>query len=216
MIIRYLGHAFFTLTLENGTVIAMDPYDELYQYPRRRILADVVTMSHHHYDHDGIAAITTECRSIDTAGIQNLHALGAIITGIPTCHDHHQGAHRGNNLFFVVEAEGLRIGHAGDLGHLPTAEQLKAIGKLDILLLPVGGKYTVDAQEAVEVIQMLRPTVCIPMHYRTQYNPDMPVTSLEDFLMVAKSEVTTMPLMRATAGDMSERTPVVVLEIQND
>ena len=216
MIIRYLGHAFFTLTLENGTIVAMDPYDELYQYPRRRIPADVVTMSHHHYDHDGIAAITTENRSIDTAGVQSLHAQGVTITGIPTCHDHHQGAHRGNNVFFVLEAEGLRIGHAGDLGHLPTEEQLKAIGKLDILLLPVGGKYTVDAQEAVEVMQMIQPTVCIPMHYRTRYNPDMPVAALEDFLKAANSEVTTMPLMRAAAGDMSERTPVVVLEIQND
>lgn len=214
MIIRYLGHAFFTLTLENGTVIAMDPYDELYQYPQRRIPADIVTMSHHHYDHDGIAAITTECQTFDTAGVHVLHAQGVTITGIPTFHDHHQGEHRGNNLFFVVEAEGLRIGHAGDLGHLPTPEQLKKIGKLDILLLPVGGKYTVDAKEAVQVWQMIQPTVCIPMHYRTQYNPDMPVTTVQDFLTAAASETSTMPLMRATAGDMSERTPVVVLEIE--
>lgn len=215
MILRYYGHAFFTLTLENGTTIAMDPYDELYQYPRRRIAADVVTMSHHHYDHDGIAAITAENRSIDTAGVHAIHPKGVTITGIPTFHDHHQGAHRGNNLFFVVEAEGLRIGHAGDLGHLPTDEQLKAIGKLDILLLPVGGKYTVDAKEALQVMQMIQPTVCIPMHYRTQYNPEMQVTTLEDFLQIANCDATTMPLMRATAGDMSERTPVVVLEIQN-
>ena len=212
MIIRYLGHAFFTLTLENGTTIAMDPYGEFYQYPQRKVAADIVTMSHHHYDHDGVVAIITEYRSVDTAGAHALH--GVNITGIPTFHDHHQGAHRGNNLFFVVEAEGLRIGHAGDLGHLPTQEQLNAIGKLDILLLPVGGTYTVDAHEAMQVWQMIQPKVCIPMHYRTKFNPDMKVTGLEDFLQAAGSETTTIPLMRATAGDMSERTPLVVLEIE--
>ncbi len=213
MIIRYLGHAFFTLTLENGTVIAMDPYDELYNYPTRRIAADVVTMSHHHYDHDGVAAITSEHCSIDTAGVHALSGCGASVAGIPTFHDHHQGSRRGNNMFFVVEAEGLRIGHAGDLGHLPTDEQIKTIGKLDVLLLPVGGKYTVDAQEAVQVLEKLAPTVCIPMHYRTEYNPDMPITTVEPFLAAANKESLRMPLMRATAGDMSQRTPLVVLEI---
>lgn len=214
MIIRYQGHAFFTLTLENGTVIAMDPYDEFYGYPRRKLSADIVTMSHHHYDHDGVGAIEGDYTAVDTAGTHRFSAQGVTITGIPTCHDHHQGAHRGQNVFFVVEAEGLRIGHAGDLGHLPTAEQLKQIGRLDILLLPVGGTYTVDAGEAVQTMQLISPTVCIPMHYRTQYNPEMRVTPLEDFLKAAALETVTMPLMRATAGDMSERTPIVVLDIQ--
>ncbi len=214
MIIRYQGHAFFTLTLENGTVIAMDPYDELYSYPRRKVAADIVTMSHHHYDHDGVGAIEGQYAPVDASGVHRFSAQGVTITGIATCHDHHEGAHRGGNLFFVVEAEGLRIGHAGDLGHLPSAEQLRQIGKLDILLLPVGGKYTINAQEAVEVMQMIAPTVCIPMHYRTRYNPDMPVTGVEDFLTAAGLETATMPLMRATAGDMSERTPIVVLDIQ--
>lgn len=212
MIIRYQGHAFFTLELENGTVIAMDPYDEFYQYPKRRLAADVVTMSHHHHDHDGIAAVATPFVSIDTAGS---HALpDCRITGVATWHDHHSGAHRGANTFFVVEAEGLRIGHAGDLGHLLTPEQLRAIGKLDILLLPVGGKYTIDAAEAVQVWQQLAPTVCIPMHYRTRYNEDMPVTPLDNFLQAVSSDSLTMPLIRATAGDMDQRTPVVVLEIE--
>ncbi len=212
MIIRYFGHAFFTLTLETGTTIAMDPYDELYQYPTRRIAADVVTMSHHHYDHDGIKAITGEHKAVDTAGV---HAMGdCLIKGVATWHDHHQGTHRGQNVFFVVEAEGLRIGHAGDLGHALTDEQLQQIGRLDILLLPVGGKYTVDAKEAELVRSQLKPTVCIPMHYRTEYNPEMPVTTVEAFLNAAGEATTEMPLMRATAGDMSQRNPVVVLEIE--
>lgn len=213
MIIRYQGHAFFMLELENGTTIAMDPYDELYRYPQRRLPADAVTMSHHHYDHDGIGAIINSFIAIDTAGVHKLP--GCTITGIPTCHDHHQGAHRGANTFFVVEAEGLRIGHAGDLGHLLTSEQIRQIGKLDILLLPVGGKYTIDAGEAVEVWKQLAPTVCIPMHYRTGYNEDMPVATVHDFLQCANAEYLTMPLLRAAAGDMDQRPSVVVLEIED-
>ena len=104
MIIRYLGHAFFTLTMENGTVIAMDPYDELYQYPQRRIPADIVTMSHHHYDHDGIQAITSESKRIHTAGVHNFHGQGIVITGIPTFHDHHQGEQNQFCLQQVSEA----------------------------------------------------------------------------------------------------------------
>jgi len=212
MIIRYYGHAFFSLTLENGTTIAMDPYDEFYQYPRRRITADVVTMSHHHYDHDGVQAIINEHKAVDTAGMHLMD--GFSIKGISTCHDHHAGARRGKNVFFVVEAEGLRIGHAGDLGHTLTEEQLAQIGKLDILMVQVGGHYTVDANEAAAVRKQLSPAVCIPMHFRTEYNPDMPVTPVEDFLTAVGETPVKMPLMRATTGDMSQRMPVAVLEIE--
>ena len=78
----------------------------------------------------------------------------------------------------------------------------------------MGGTYTVDAQEAVQVWQMIQPKVCIPMHYRTKFNPDMNVTGLDTFLQASGSEATTMPMMRAAAGDMSERTQLVVLEIE--
>jgi len=212
MIIRYQGHAFFTLTLENGTVIAMDPYDAFYQYPRRKLTADVVTMSHQHHDHNGTGAIVGEYKAVETTGV---HRLGyCTITGIDTWHDHHQGSRRGKNIFFVIEAEGLRIGHAGDLGHLLSEEKVKAIGKLDILLLPVGGTYTVDKDEAKAVWQQLKPAVCIPMHYRTEYDPEMPVTTLEDFLATVNKEHISLPVMRATAGDMSQRPPIVVMEIE--
>lgn len=211
MIIRYQGHAFFTLTLENGTVIAMDPYDTFYQYPCRRIAADIVTMSHAHHDHSGTDSIINSYQAILDTGIERLPQC--TITGIETCHDHHNGAHRGKNTFYIVEAEGLRIGHAGDLGHLLSVEQIAAIGKLDVLLLPVGGYYTIDAAEAVSVWKQLAPKVCIPMHYRTQYNPDMPITAVDDFLKAANAETMTMPMMRLAAGDMSQRPPVVVLEM---
>ncbi|MBE5801841.1 MAG: MBL fold metallo-hydrolase [Clostridiales bacterium] len=213
MIIQSMGHAFFTLTLENGAVIATDPYHAFYHYPNRMIKADVCTVSHHHHDHDGVASLQPGAQVIETKGTHRFGEIDVTITGVPTWHDHHEGARRGDNLFFVIEAEGLRIGHAGDLGHLPTEKQLKKIGKLDVLLLPVGGTYTVDASEALHVREMLEPAVCIPMHYRTQYNPDMRVTDLDTFLNLAKVKPEPMPLVRITAGDISQRDAIVVLEV---
>lgn len=198
MILKYYGHSFFALTLENGSVIAFDPYGTFYEYPRRLLRADVCLISHHHYDHDGLSCLEP----------------GASVLGVPTFHDGQGGAQRGKNTFFIVEAEGLRVGHAGDLGHLPTRAQAAQIGRLDLLLLPVGGYYTIDAAQAMDVCGLLKPTVTIPMHYRTQYDPEMNIAPLADFLSLCGAEDTQMPLLRAVKAEMGERPPVVTLAVQ--
>ena len=212
MILKYLGHAFFTLSLENGKTIAIDPYGSFYDFPRRSLLADYCLVSHHHHDHDGIECLQPGVQVIDTAGT---HRLGGVtVTAVPTWHDEKQGALRGANLFFVIEAEGLRIGHAGDLGHVPDARQIRQIGRLDVLLLPVGGYYTIDASTALEVCRLLQPVTTIPMHYRTKYDEEMPTADLHTFLALAKAEDTQMPLVRITKGDVLERPQVITLAIQ--
>ena len=137
---------------------------------------------------------------------------------MPTFHDGQGGAQRGKNTFFVVEAEGMRIGHAGDLGHLPTRAQVAQIGRLDLLLLPVGGYYTIDAAQALEVRKLLQPTVMVPMHYRTQYDPIrisiMNIAPLADFLALCGAEDTQMPLLRVAKADIGQRPPVVTLAVQ--
>ena len=212
MILKYLGHAFFTLSLENGKTIALDPYGSFYSFPKRSMQADWCLVSHHHHDHDGMECIRNAAQVIDTAGTHKLD--GVTVTAVSTWHDEKQGALRGNNLFFVIEAEGLRIGHAGDLGHVPDAKQLRQIGRLDVLLLPVGGYYTIDAQTALEVCRLLQPVTMIPMHYRTKYDEEMPTTDLQTFLSLAKAEDTQMPLVRITKGDVLERPQVMTLAIQ--
>lgn len=213
MILRYLGHAFFKMTLDNGTVIAFDPYGSFYDFPKRSIKADVCLVSHHHHDHDGMECIPDGAQVIDTAGTHRVN--GAVITGISTWHDDKQGALRGSNTFYVVEAEGLRIGHAGDLGHVPDAKQLKQIGRLDVLMLPVGGYYTIDSPTALEVCRLLQPTTVIPMHYRTKYDEEMPTTDLNAFLSLVKAEDTQMPLVRITKADVLERPQVITLAIED-
>ena len=212
MILKYLGHAFFTVELENGTTIAIDPYGSFYDFPKRSVQADVCLVTHHHHDHDGLECIANDAQVIDTAGTHKVN--GAVITGVPTWHDEKQGALRGPNLFYVIEAEGLRIGHAGDLGHIPDARQMKQIGHLDVLLLPVGGYYTIDAPTALEVCRLLNPTTMIPMHYRTHHDEEMPTATLADFLSLIKAEDTQMPLVRITKADVRERPQVFTLAIQ--
>jgi len=212
MILRYYGHAFFTWTLENGMVIAHDPYGSFYDYPARSVKADVCLVSHHHHDHDGVESLRPGAAIMDTAGVHHLEN-GVTVTGIPTWHDEAQGAKRGSNLFWVIESEGMRVGHAGDLGHLPDAKQLRQIGHLDVLLLPVGGFYTIDPAEALELCRMLQPTVAVPMHYRTAYDEEMPVAALADFLKLVNAKDDQLPLMRVTKGDVCERPNVVTLAI---
>ncbi|MBR6570925.1 MAG: MBL fold metallo-hydrolase [Clostridia bacterium] len=213
MILRYLGHAFFTVTLESGKVIAFDPYGSFYDYPKRNVKADVCLVSHHHHDHDGMECIQPGSQVIDTAGEHKL-GDGVCVRSVSTWHDEVQGAKRGPNLIHILEAEGLRIAHAGDLGHLPDAQQIKKIGKIDVLLVPVGGYYTIDAETAQQLCRTLQPACAIPMHYRTCFDPDMPVAAVQDFLALTKAEDTQMPLIRLAKADMLERPSVVTLAIQ--
>ena len=211
MILRYFGHSFFTLELASGYTIATDPYGDFYQYPKRSVAANACLISHGHDDHCGRQCMAGLPVFVEREG--GVRLGDAFVTAIPTFHDEVGGAKRGGNLFFVVEADGLRIGHAGDLGQVLTPEQLAAIGKLDVLLMPVGGYYTCNLSDTLKNISLLTPRVTVPMHYRTAYNPDMPIAPLPVFLAAVRGKDTQLPLMRVTAEDISERPSYVTLGI---
>ncbi len=213
MILRYYGHSLFTITLENGLVILTDPYGDFYDYPRTRLSANVVTISHHHFDHDSIAMVVGNPTIIDEPGV-HAPATGLIITGVPSKHDDRNGARRGDNLIFVIEAEGLKLVHMGDIGHVVGDRQRHAVGTPDVLMLPVGGTYTTDAAAAAENVRILRPRITIPMHYRTRYNAEMTIQTEKPFLDLMKADPAPMPLVRLTKGDIGERPPVILMEIQ--
>ena len=170
MRIRWLGHSAFLLTAADGTAIITDPYvpgsfSGAIKYHPIRETADAVTVSHHHQDHDGVSRLAGHPAVFDRTGAFKTGSVS--ISGFDTFHDTSGGAQRGRNIVFVFETDGLRVCHCGDLGHVLTPQQVGAIGKADVLLVPVGGTFTVDAAAAREVAAQLAARVTIPMHYKT-------------------------------------------------
>jgi len=125
--------------------------------------ADIVTVSHQHSDHNFTSAITGEPLVVDWPG--EFEKNGVRIFGYKSYHDKQQGAERGENILYKIEAENMSILHCGDMGIVPDQVLLDEMGEIDILMVPVGGFYTIDAEEAVEVVKKVEPSIVIPMHY---------------------------------------------------
>lgn len=170
MKVKWLGHSSFLITSSaSGGTLLTDPYD-IAAYPDSLLYdaitesADVVTVSHGHADHANIEAVggtpevVTAAAPRDTAGFN--------IRGVETFHDAEMGTQRGDNIIFIIAADGVVLCHLGDLGHELSPGQVEAIGPVDILLVPVGGNYTIDAPAATIVWRQLNPAVAVPMHYR--------------------------------------------------
>lgn len=169
MKIKWLGHACFLLTSEAGTKIMTDPFDDSVGYPVPNEEADIVTTSHDHFDHSYIKAVKNpkdeKFLHINSPGRYSRNDI--IITGVSTYHDQAEGKNRGRNVVFVIDIDGLRVCHCGDLGHIPDSRQIAEIGHIDVLLAPVGGTFTINAKEACQVVSLLKPSVTVPMHYKT-------------------------------------------------
>ncbi|MBQ9833170.1 MAG: MBL fold metallo-hydrolase [Clostridia bacterium] len=165
MKIKWLGHSSFLITTNNDTKILTDPVDKESGYDIGITNADIVTLSHDHHDHSNTSILKNTACIITTAGEHSYHDIK--LTGIPTWHDEICGQKRGNNIMFLIEADDIRILHAGDLGQLPDPLTLNAIGKTDILLVPIGGVYTIDYEKALALMNILNPKLTIPMHFRT-------------------------------------------------
>ncbi len=164
--IKWAGHSCFVLTAENGTKIVIDPYHNMLGYKLPKIDAHIVTTSHNHGDHNNIGAIKGDFVHIKDPGVFSQE--GICIKGVQTFHDSVSGRKRGKNIVYNFTIDGLNVCHCGDLGHLLSPEQINEIGKVDILLLPIGGRAVLDASAAAEVMNQLNPAVVIPMHYRTK------------------------------------------------
>lgn len=184
MKIKWYGHSCFLLTAENGVKVLMDPCDETTGYILKDIPADVVTSSHDHFDHNYFAAAAGDPIIVNQAG--ETEACGIRFLGVPTWHDKQNGAERGSNIIYVFEVDGLKIAHLGDLGHLPKADVLKELEDVDVMLMPIGGIFTIDHKEALILRSILQPKVMIPMHYAT---PELKfeLGSLQAFISAADS-----------------------------
>jgi len=207
MKIKYIGHSCFLVTTDDGTRIITDPYeagsyDGAVKYRPVGEEADIVLVSHGHPDHNHTAGVSGNPRVVDEAGAKNVRGID--ILGISTYHDTSEGAERGSNIIFRFEADGIALCHLGDIGHTldgATAHQLRPV---DILMMPVGGFFTIGSDEADSFIDALMPGLVIPMHFKTE-GADFPIAPVDDFLSGRKevlwegeSEV------EVTAGNLPE------------
>ena len=212
MKVKWLGHASFLITSEAGLKIITDPYPQGsgLSYTPINEAADVVLMTHDHFDHNNISSVTGNPEVITGSGVKTVK--GVQFRGIDTYHDGSQGKERGANTAFCFSVDGIKLCHLGDLGHSLSQEQIVEIGNVDILFIPIGGVFTIDAKMAGPVSDDLKPKVVMPMHYKTA-KCDWPLNTIDDFV-VDKQNVRklTFSEIEFKADKLPEVTEVVVLQ----
>jgi L-ascorbate metabolism protein UlaG (beta-lactamase superfamily) len=163
MKIVWHGHSCFEV--KNNVKVVMDPHDGKSIGIRIPVVkADVLLISHDHFDHNCSRIVKGDFVTVKELGERT--ERGVKMLGIPTFHDDEEGRRRGRNVVFKFEIDGIKFCHCGDLGHIPSGEQLKAIGIVDVLFIPVGGGPTIDGKQARKIVDMLEPKIAIPMHFR--------------------------------------------------
>lgn len=210
MKIKWLGHASFLITSDSGIKIITDPYepDERLKYGEIKESADIATVSHEHGDHNNVAAVRGNPEAVrGTARIKGIE-----FKGIPTYHDDAEGKLRGNNTIICFEVDGIKVCHLGDLGHPLSGKQTAELGSVDILLIPVGGSYTIDAEVASQVCDRLKPKVIIPMHFKND-KCIFPIAGVDEFLQ-GKEGVSRLDASEVEfkQGELPATTKTVVLK----
>ena len=201
MRIEWIGHACFKLTLESGVKVFTDPYDESVGIAMIPLKADVITMSHEHHDHNETSQIIGE--PIILREEMPLSLGGLRVTAHASYHDEVCGEKRGSNFIRVFECEGLKVVHMGDQGCMPDEGILAAIEGADVLMIPVGGTYTLDAKAAKDVIARVRPTCVVPMHVKTAHCPypiDPVGVFLEEMGCAALAPVAALEIAKGSAA----------------
>ncbi len=223
--LQWLGHAGFLLTSSQGTRILIDPPSAGTGYAIAPIAGvDAVLITHEHSDHSNVGLATGSpliLRGLTTSGWNTIDQevkdvrIYSVSPFNPVYHDNQQGAQRGRNTIFVLEVDGLRLAHLGDQGHVLTPEIIQAMGVVDVVLIPVGGHYTIDATGATQVVGQLNPLVVIPMHYKTPtMRADWPGTGVDSFLEGKTVERPNSTVIRLSRPNLPAQTTVVVLNYE--
>jgi L-ascorbate metabolism protein UlaG (beta-lactamase superfamily) len=215
MEIKYFGHSTFCIKGKTVTLVT-DPFSPKatgLKFPKH-VSADVITVSHDHEDHNDVSQIEGTPFIIKGPGEYDIK--GVSIVGFPSYHDSVKGQERGKNIIFRIEFEGVNILHLGDLGYMPSTDEIEALDGVDILMIPVGGKFTIDATQAKTLITEIDPSIVIPMHYA---RPDLDMKTFEGcadltgFLKeMGKEGTVPVPKLNITKDKLHEELQLVVFE----
>jgi L-ascorbate metabolism protein UlaG (beta-lactamase superfamily) len=215
MKIKWYGHAAFLITSDEGTKIIIDPYEPgafggQLSYGKIKDQADIVLTSHDHADHNYTQDLPGTPQVVKGSGSKTVKGIS--MKGISTYHDPSQGSERGANTIFTIKINHIQLCHLGDLGHLLSDKELAEIGPVDILLIPVGGLFTIDPKEATGVAEQIKPKVHIPKHFKTG-KCGFSIAPVEDFLKgktnIRRPKVSEVTFDKATLPPQME---ILVLE----
>lgn len=214
MKVKWYGHAAFYLASEKGLRLIVDPYEPggfggAISYGPITDEADVVLVSHDHADHNYIKGILGKPQVIKGKGTHHYNDLE--IKGIPAFHDDGKGSQRGENTIFCFTLDEIKVCHLGDLGHIPYEEQLRQIGEVDLLLIPVGGVYTIDPAQASKTVEKIRPKMAIPMHFKTP-RCGFPLATVEEFIKGKNFKTLQASELQISRKDLPENLEIIVLQ----
>lgn len=214
MDITWLGHSSFRIKGKNASIVT-DPYGSSTGLKFPKVEADIVLISHDHEDHNNLAGVgnsTGRPKVVSGPGEYEIREVS--IFGIFTYHDNKNGQERGRNTVYTITIDGMHLCHLGDLGHKLTQEQIAEIGTTDILFVPVGGVYTIDAGQAVEAVTSIDPKVVIPMHYKVS-GLKYELQSLDDFVKAIGMEPVKVDKYSITPDKLPEERQLIVLDSKN-
>ncbi len=211
--ITWFGHSSFKIRGKDASIVT-DPFDsDVVGLKFPKVTTDIVTISHNHPDHNNVARIDGSPKIVSGPGEYEIK--GVSIFGIPTFHDDKKGIERGSNTVYVISIDKITVCHLGDLGHGLSSEQVGEIGSVDVLLVPVGGTYTLDSAHASEVVSALEPKVVIPMHYKIDgLNPEMfsSIEPVDEFVRELGREPQRLEKYVINYGSLPEEMQLVILE----
>lgn len=211
MQISYLGHSSFRLKTKSAQVIT-DPFSAEIGFKMPKVEADIVTISHGHFDHNCLDSVKGEPFVMSGAGEYEIKEVSVL--GTTSFHDLKKGEERGENTIYTISAEELTVCHLGDLGHVLTSKKVEEIGEVDVLLIPVGGEFTIGPKRAVEVVRQLEPKLVVPMHYKTKrHDPKKfaKILPVDDFLKQIGVEYREEEKLVLTKASIEGEMEVIVL-----
>jgi len=213
MVINWKGQSCFQIStspIKNGAVsIAIDPFDQSVGLRIPKLQADILLATHDHKDHNNDKAVDGDYLLINGPGEYDVKEIS--IQGIPSFHDNNQGKDRGTNTIYTIESEEIRICHLGDLGQKElTTDQIEKIGDVDILMIPIGGTYTIDSAEAVKIMSQIEPRIIIPMHYHLP-KLKIKLDGIDKFLKaLGIKKVESLPKLSIKKKDISSETVKII------